>query len=393
VARQTSAQAPGRKAAVTFFRIRFLRRTADLPGSEPDVTYAYDNLGRLTSASQTGIALSFTYDALGRQLTETGPQGTATSAYDVAGRRTQLTYPGTGLYVNYDYLVTGEVTQVRENGATSGVGVLATYGYDDLRRRTSVTYGNGASQAYSYDAVSRLASLTNDLGGTASDLTETFAYNPASQIVSETRSNDAYAFHPSNESTTTVTNGLNQLSTVGGASAAYDAKGNMTADPATGRNNYFYTSENLLREPGYGVGYDSLNRLLYAGGAEWVMDGADAIEELAGTATRRYVLDPDGQPVVWYEGTGTTDRRFLSADERGSIISVSDGSAGLIGINAYDEYGRPGASNVGRFGYTGQIWIGEYSLNYHHARFRNPSLSPFMQPDPIGPADDPNVYS
>jgi YD repeat-containing protein len=36
--------------------------------------------------------LSFTHDALGRQLTEAGPNGTVTSAYDLAGRRTKLTH-------------------------------------------------------------------------------------------------------------------------------------------------------------------------------------------------------------------------------------------------------------------------------------------------------------
>ena len=51
----------------------------DLPGTEPDVAYGYDILGRLTSAHQTGNALSFTYDALGRNLTQVGPQGTVTS--------------------------------------------------------------------------------------------------------------------------------------------------------------------------------------------------------------------------------------------------------------------------------------------------------------------------
>jgi len=58
----------------------------DLPGSEPDVTYSYDSLGRLTSASQTGNALSFTYDALSRNLTQVASQGTVTSAWDLAGR-------------------------------------------------------------------------------------------------------------------------------------------------------------------------------------------------------------------------------------------------------------------------------------------------------------------
>lgn len=39
------------------------------------MTYAYDNLNRITSASQTGNALSFTWDALGRHLTQAVPQG------------------------------------------------------------------------------------------------------------------------------------------------------------------------------------------------------------------------------------------------------------------------------------------------------------------------------
>ena len=71
---------------------------------------------------------------------QTGTQGIAAYEYDAAGRRTKLTYPGTGLYVNYDYLVTGEVTAIRENGATSGVGVLGSYTYDNFGRRTQLRW-------------------------------------------------------------------------------------------------------------------------------------------------------------------------------------------------------------------------------------------------------------
>ena len=84
---------------------------------------------------------------LGRKLTETGLLGTMTSQWDAAGRRTMLTWPD-GTYINYDYLVTGEVSAVRQNGAISGVNLLATYGYGDLGRRTSLTRGNGTSSSY-----------------------------------------------------------------------------------------------------------------------------------------------------------------------------------------------------------------------------------------------------
>src|SRR3546814_19088592 len=93
-----------------------------------------------------------------------------TSTYDAAGRRTELQWPD-AFYVNYDHLVTGEVTKVRENGATSGVGVLATYAYDDLGRRTGITRGNGVATSYAWDPVSRLQTLPQNLGGTTNDLT------------------------------------------------------------------------------------------------------------------------------------------------------------------------------------------------------------------------------
>jgi len=182
-----------------------------LPGSEPDASFTYDLLNRMTGASHSGHALTFTFDALGRNLTQAGPRGTISYAYDPAGRRTRLTYADSGLYVDYDYLVTGEVTNIRENGATSGAGLLGTYAYDDRGRRTSLTRGNDAVTSYSYDNVSRLTQLVENVSGTSHDLTLDFTVNPASQIAGTTRSNDSYAWtnhYAVNRNYTA--NGLNQ---------------------------------------------------------------------------------------------------------------------------------------------------------------------------------------
>jgi len=73
----------------------------DLPGSEPDAAYAFDLLGRMTSATQNSITNSFTWDALSRLTAETAPQGTVNSQYDLGSRRTRVTLPGsTGLYTS-----------------------------------------------------------------------------------------------------------------------------------------------------------------------------------------------------------------------------------------------------------------------------------------------------
>lgn len=381
----------------------------NLPGADPDVTYGFDNLGRLTSASQSGHALSFTYDALSRNLTQVGPQGTVASQWDVAGRRTRLTYPGSGLYVDYDYLVTGDMTAIRENGASSGIGVLASFGYDDLGRRTSKTFGNGVVQASAYDPVSRLASLTNDLTGTASDLTiGTVAYNPASQIVSLPRSNNAYAWTGhANADRPYVANGLNHYASVNGVTFSHDARGNLTSE-GPGSNSYAYSSENMLVTRSGGgsatLSYDPLLRLHQvdagsgptATATRFAYDGVNAIADYnsANALQRRTVFGPGSdEALVWYEGSGTADRRFLSSDERGSVIMVTNASGGVLATNTYDEYGQPGASNLGRFQYTGQMWLPELNLYHYKARIYDPKHGRFLQTDPIGYDDGPNWYA
>ncbi len=371
----------------------------DLPGTEPDVSYVYDNLNRPTSASQTGNALSFGWDALSRKTSEGGAQGTTTFGYDLAGRRTSIVYPSTtALTINYAYLVTGELDTIKQSTT-----LLADYGYDNLGNRTGVTFSNGASQVFSYDPVGRLSQLTNDLSGTTNDLTATFSYNPASQIVSTVRTGDAYAWTGhGNGSTAYTQNGLNQQATVGGAPANWDSKGNLTTEPQSGKT-YGYSSENLLTSASGGVTltYDPALRLSQTVGAattKFLYDGADAIAEHNGTGAlqRRFVFDPTtGQPVLWYEGTGTaaTNRRYLGQDERGSVISVSDSTSASLGLNTYDEYGKPGASNLGRYQYTGQKWIGEAGLYDYKARDYLPQLGIFAQSDPAGYGDSANLYA
>jgi len=377
----------------------------DLPGADPDLTFSYDLLSRPLTAARGGQTLSFVYDALGRQTSETTNNvGAVSYTYDVAGRRTSMTYPSSALVINYDYDLTGNVTAIRENGATSGIGVLANYAFDNLGRRTGVTFGNGSSQSFAYDPVSRLSTLTNDLNGSATthDLTQSFANNPASQIASVTRGNDAYAWGGHyNADRSYTSNGLNQLTLAGGTALGFDARGNLTS---SGSSSYGYNSENMLTSGpgGTTLGYDAIGRLKWKVGSSvtnwYAYDGADLIEEADpwGAPLRRYVHGPGtDNPIVWYEGNAINNstRRFLMADERGSVVSVTDSSNATVAINSYDEYGIPAAGNIGRFGYTGQTWLPELGLWHFKARVYSPTLGRFLQTDPIGYADGMNWYN
>jgi RHS repeat-associated protein len=108
----------------------------------------------------------------------------------------------------------------------------------------------------------------------------------------------------------------------------------------------------------------------------------------------RYVWGPaSDEPLVWYDGSGTGNKRYLVADERGSIIAVTDNSGAAIAINTYDESGIPGAANLGMFQYTGQAWLPELGMYHFKARTYSPTLGRFMQTDPIGYGDGIGWYN
>jgi YD repeat-containing protein len=163
--------------------------TKDLPAPESDVVYAYDLQGRMLSATQGAQTNALGYDALGRMVSETSGGYTTGLQYDAAGRLTRVTHSD-GFYAGYVYNST-DLTSINENGTTT----LVSYSMDDLGRRTSLTRGNGTMTNYAYDPVSRLSSFSQDLAGSTQDLTVgTFSYNPASQILGYSRSNDSYAW-------------------------------------------------------------------------------------------------------------------------------------------------------------------------------------------------------
>lgn len=367
--------------------------------------FYYDNLSRPTvtysGASAEEINVKY-YDALGRTIADygyfSGIWKPLFSNYDLAGRRTQIVWED-GVHADYTYDNAGEMTAIRENGAT----LLASYNYDNLGRRTATWLGNGANEQFNYDDASRLGFMSVTLPDPAKSQNYAFTYTAAGQVKKRTWSNPLYEWSAASTPRGYAINGLNQVTASGGLGLAYDGRGNMTNDTQA---SYSYDLDNhLTNQSTTGGGnfqvYDPLGRLHQiqptVGASTWLAyEGPNLVTEydLSRAILRRYVPGPGtDEPVVWYEGSGTSDRRWLLADPQGSIIAVTNGSGAALAINTYDEYGVPAAGNLGRFQYTGQTWIAELGLYYYKARFYSPTLGRFLQTDPIGYGDGLNWYA
>ncbi len=382
---------------------------ADATGTDSDVTTTYDDFGTIDTLTKDGETITYVWDALGRLTSETTQIGTqnltVSYQYDEAGRRTRLTYPD-GFYVTYEYWGSGGLRYIKENGSKT----VATYDYDAFNRGDKLTFDNGVYREIDFDTANRVSDLDFTVPAAGSYSQEIdYGFNAANQITSKTLLTTLYLPTVFGDTTNYDVNGLNQLTdkTINGVQSnfGYDLNGNLTSD---GSSNFAYDLFNRLTTANSGTSleYDAQGRLfsivtgssntyfLYDGKAligEYTVDGS-------GNATleRRYVhgLDVD-TPIIWYEGSAVSDstRRYLVRDELGSVVLVTDNNGAALQHNTYDEYGVPGGANLGRFQYTGQMWLSEAGLYYYKARVYNPYLGRFLQTDPIGYDDGMNMYA
>lgn len=378
-----------------------------LPASATrDVYYGYDLRGLQTSArfdSASGEGITNGYDGFGRLVSSNvvldGVTRILSHQWNANGNRTRVTHPD-GNYFSYQYDGLNRVTSILENGSVT----LATFSYDVQGRRSGLSRGNGTAISYGYDSVSRLTSLSHDIGGSSSDMALNFAYNSASQITSRATSNDSYVYIGDvNVVRNYATNGLNQYTSAGPANFTYDPNGNLTSD---GGINFVYDVENRLigasGAKAAALVYDPMGRLYQtsggsAGTTRLVYDGDELVAEYdsSGNILRRYIHDTGvDDPLVWYEGAVVgSNRRTLQSNHQGSIISIADSGGNLVAVNSYDAWGIPGAANLGRFQYTGQIMLPEIGVYHYKGRTYSPTLGRFLQTDPVGYQDQIHLYA
>ena len=374
-----------------------------------DTYYNYDLRGltlhsRFTSDSGQGVINQF--DGFGRVLNTTMTMGGVNRLlayqYDNNGNRTRITHPDNN-YFTYTFDGLNRVNGVSESLTTN----LLTLDYWDNGTRKTINRTGGAKTSYARDNAKRLGSFTQDFAGTANDLTNTFIYNPVSQVTQFTQSNNLYSYAGNvNKTGAYLPNGLNQYISINGFTVTYDNNANLTKDTSESQTTYTYDMENRLVSTTNGVNsnfvYDPLGRLFQTtiGGVvtQFLYDGDALVAEYNSSngLTRRYVHgDQVDEPWVEYGSSsiGVGYRTYLHADHQGSIIARTDGFGVYRSKLTYDSFGIPATTNEGRFGYTGQIWFKDLGLFHYKARMYSPKLGRFLQTDPIFYADQMNMYA
>lgn len=160
------------------------KKRTDYAGRE--TTYEYDNLNRLKKINclsagnpvpiQTAV---YNYDDISRLTSATNEAGTVSFGYDNRNRITSTT-DVFGHLINYEYERTPTVNQERlkfdganyaaynfndanrlANIVNSTDSTTISFGYDNADRLTSRIFPNGVSTTYGYDNMSRLKVITD----------------------------------------------------------------------------------------------------------------------------------------------------------------------------------------------------------------------------------------
>ena len=362
---------------------------------------------------QTGFTVNYVYDALGRlsELTDANGNLIVQYLYDSAGNLIQQNN-GNGTFTIYTYDGDGDVLSITNYAPSTGgtpyvpanstVNSFDNYTYDAFGNVLTDTNQDG-QWAYTYDADSQLTQAiftpnnTDPDGLTAQNLQ--YVYDAAGNRISETVNGvtTTYVSNNVNEYTSSTTNGV-------ATNYQYDNDGNLIGQTTGGSTTTYAYNEldQLTAVSGPGTtasyAYDPLGNL---------------ISQTVNGATTNYQVDPDGDIVAAFGGTGVYNNSgglqahytygfglvsqvsaagaasYYDFNNVGSTIGITDAAGKYVNQYSYLPFGETttiAATLTNPFTFVGQAGVLQIGSNLSHMAARNysPTTGQFVSKDPLG---------
>ena len=393
-----------------------------------DSTFAYDELGRLTEATNQHTTVAFSYDELGQLLSETQGDSETKHQYNSVGDRIATILPD-GKQLDYQYGVNGDFAAVsmddniltriwrdqigREVAREQG-SLQSSFQYDQMGRLSSHKVANKANKAqvisrdYGYDSAGNLALIKDMKKGEinfkydALDrlthakgiINETFSHDPASNIISQSGQN------------TTVGKG-NRLHMQGDRKFDYDDRGNLVEEKRGKEGKlvtkFHYNSQNQLvkvEKNGQDIEYkyDALGRRIVKtdkfGESTFLWNEGVLLQENRKNIKKTYIYEPDSfKPLAFLQDDKVY---YYHLDHLGTPQEISSYEGEVVWSARYKAYGNLAQKDVelveNNLRFQGQYYDEETGLHYNRHRYYDPSHGRFINQDPIALSGGYNNY-
>ncbi len=366
--------------------------------------YRYDANNNLSTVSEGTRTNTWGFDAYDRVTAFTNADGSVIRyGYDANGNVTGLTYPGNRT-VHYAYDSLNRLTNV-----TDWADRQTSFEYDLASRLKKIIRPNGTVREINYDDAGQTTSIVEKTGGGLPLAYFKLNWNDAARVEWEFAAPLPHAYTPPTRTMTYDDD--NRIATFNGNNVTYDLDGNLTSGPGTNNTfiSYTYDARNrlvgTLSTASVTYGYDPAgNRVGLTNGANvtrFVINPNAALSQVLmriNTGVTNYYIYGLGLLYEVTETASSTTTLTYHYDYRGSTIALTDGTGNVTDRIEYSAYGtttyRMGTADTpflfnGRYGVT----TDPNGLLYLRARYYNPYLCCFLNPDPIGFSGGLNFYA